>query len=158
MQPKTQPLFLDCTGLFFYGFSASRFCFFLHEFFSYGFFRHGLFFYCLSFYLCEFFIVWAFLLALFLRHDFFSACFFCMVFFEELHGLIFLSGKSAGAARCARQPFESGSSGRQVPDKFSLPCRRKNSKIFQKSLFIVILHILHHVLLCIFTNRTDDIL
>ncbi len=61
------------------------------------------------------------------------------------------------AARNNRQPFDLfflrecvGQSLRAVSEK--------NSKIFQKSIIIVIFNILYLMFLCIFTNRADDIL
>lgn len=61
------------------------------------------------------------------------------------------------AARNNRQPFDSfflrecvGQSLRAVSEK--------NSKIFQKSIIIVIFNMLYLMFLCIFTNRADDIL
>lgn len=138
-----QPL-SDCTGLFFTVFLLRVFTFFCMSFFI-RFFWHG-FFYSLSFYLREFFSVCS---------------------FEELHGLVFLWGQNGLIFFGVQSPVIAARNNRQPFDLFFLrecvgqslcAVSEKNSKIFQKSIFIVIFNILYLMFLCIFTNRADDIL
>lgn len=90
-----------------------------------------------------------------------------MVFLRNCTDLFFVGGQNGLIFFGVQSPVIAARNNRQSFDLFFLrecvgqslrAVSEKNSKIFQKSTFIVIFNILYLVFLCIFTNRADDIL